>query len=682
MASLSSSVLCGIIALLLWMSLGWLINRRLAFGRDIALPLAPITGWATQSVLSLALSSATAFSVASILASAIIMATLALIVPRWGCSHPELDPGSQSASQVPALPISLYVAAAIVALLPAAAVVPKDVADGVILAGPIFDHSKVALINEILRTGVPPANPFFAGDGGTGHVSYYYLWHFSAAQLARLTGASGWEADIALSWFSAFASLMTMCGLAHHLSGRRLPTILVLLFSVMGSLRPVLVGIFGEEPLHAVLKHGSGLAGWLFQTSWSPHHIAAAACVVITALLLVELSLRPSVFATLILALLLAAGFQSSIWVGGITLALCGILIGVLLLAQISAAQRRLLLAAGFAGTVGAILLSFPFILSQLREQSARGGGLPISIHPAPVLGILFPPALQRVLDIPAYWLILLPIEFPLVFLPGLIGLRRIARARGGDQRQSLTIQAFAALCLGSLCCGWLLLSTIGDNNDLGWRAILPGVFILTVTSSIAVSHWLAELTARRSTVLAAALLAASVAALPDTIHNISGNLLGHATPVASTFAQSPALWAALRKYTTAQTRIANDPAYLQEATPWPINISWALLADRRSCFAGNELAIAFASLPAQERLQISALFLRVFDGTGSQEDVAHLYHDYGCRAAVVTPSDGAWNRDPFATSDLFRLAEATEGKWRIYVAADGDNIVAPQAQK
>ena len=680
MASLSSSALCGLLALLLWTSLGWLINRRLALGRDIALPLAPVVGWATQSAVSLALNSAMGFSIAAILAAAALMTVLALAPRPWKVGHVEEDARNQAGSPAPA--IFLYLAAAIVALLPAAAVLPKAIANGVILAGPIFDHSKIALINEILRSGLPPANPFFARDGGSGHISYYYLWHFSAAQLARLTGASGWEADIGLTWFSAFASLMTMCGLSLRLSRRRLPAILVLVFSVLGSVRPVLVGIFGEEPLHAVLKHGSGLAGWLFQTSWSPHHVVAAACAVVTVLLLVELALRPSIFTTLILALLLAAGFQSSIWVGGITLALCGAVVVVLLLSRIDARQRRFFVVACLAGATGAVLLSLPLILSQLQEQATRGAGLPITIHPAPVLGVLFPPALRHILDIPAYWVILLPIEFPLVFVPGLIGLHQIARASDGDQRQSLTIQAFAALCLGSLCCSWLLLSTIGDNNDLGWRAVLPGLFILTIASSIAASQWLVARTARRISIPAAGLLVAFAATLPDTLRNISGNLLGHATPEAEAFAESPALWATLRKYTTAQTRIANNPAYLQAVTPWPINISWALLADRRSCFAGNELAIAFASLPAQQRLDVSALFLRVFDGTGSPEDVSRLYHDYGCRAAVVTPQDGAWDRDPFADNSLFRLAETEDGKWRIYVAANGNDVIPPQVEK
>jgi len=102
--------------------------------------------------------------------------------------------------------------------------------------------------------------------------------------------------------------------------------------------------------------------------------------------------------------------------------------------------------------------------------------------------------------------------------------------------------------------------------------------------------------------------------------------------------------------------------------TPWPINLSWALLAERRSCFAGNEMAIAFAPLSLEQRQQVSDLFIAVFDGRGTTEDIASLANDYSCRVAVVTPLDGAWNRDPFAVSPLYRLAESEAGRWRIYV--------------
>jgi hypothetical protein len=105
------------------------------------------------------------------------------------------------------------------------------------------------------------------------------------------------------------------------------------------------------------------------------------------------------------------------------------------------------------------------------------------------------------------------------------------------------------------------------------------------------------------------------------------------------------------------------------DMTWWPVNISWALLANRRSCFAGEELAIAFAPLSAEERTQMSDRFRRVFEGHAEKQDLAVLAQTYECRVAVVTAQDGAWNRDAFATSDLYTLVESQQNRWRIYVA-------------
>ena len=55
----------------------------------------------------------------------------------------------------------------------------------------------------------------------------------------------------------------------------------------------------------------------------------------------------------------------------------------------------------------------------------------------------------------------------------------------------------------------------------------------------------------------------------------------------------------------------------------------------------------------------------------GSPADVSELATRYGCRVIVVTASDGAWSRDPFAASALYRLVEERAGRWRIYRAAN-----------
>ncbi len=97
--------------------------------------------------------------------------------------------------------------------------------------------------------------------------------------------------------------------------------------------------------------------------------------------------------------------------------------------------------------------------------------------------------------------------------------------------------------------------------------------------------------------------------------------------------------------------------------------MSWALLADRSSCFAGRELALAFAPLPADRREAINAQFVRVFAGEGTADDVDDMAKKFGCDVVVVVAQDGAWSNDPFASSPDYRLAEYREGQWRIYVS-------------
>jgi len=103
--------------------------------------------------------------------------------------------------------------------------------------------------------------------------------------------------------------------------------------------------------------------------------------------------------------------------------------------------------------------------------------------------------------------------------------------------------------------------------------------------------------------------------------------------------------------------------------TPWPANIAWALLANRRSCYAGYDLALRFVPLPRARLRAIEAQFNRVFSGEGWPDDLQDLATKYGCKVVVVTALDGAWTRDPFATSQHWRPAESSAEGWRIYVA-------------
>jgi hypothetical protein len=106
----------------------------------------------------------------------------------------------------------------------------------------------------------------------------------------------------------------------------------------------------------------------------------------------------------------------------------------------------------------------------------------------------------------------------------------------------------------------------------------------------------------------------------------------------------------------------------LEDLTLWAVNLSWALLADRSSCFAGLNLAIPFAPLPPARREAINDQFIRVFAGQAMPADVGELATKYGCDVVVVVPQDGAWANDSFAASADYRLAESRDDRWRIYV--------------
>jgi len=277
------------------------------------------------------------------------------------------------------------------------------------------------------------------------------------------------------------------------------------------------------------------------------------------------------------------------------------------------------------------------------------------------VLGAFFPDALRRLLDLPAYWLILLPLEFPAAFVAGGLALFALWRSTIANLERRV-IAALTCLAGAGLVASWLLASTLGDNNDLALRAVVPALLVLIAAAAAGVSLW------PRHVFIAATALGGLVLSLPDTLQMVRGNIEGTLRPDAAAFAQAPQLWQAVRRYAPPSARVANNPLYLEDLVPWPENMSWALFADRASCFAGRELALALAPMSAAEREAINAQFIRVFAGEGTARDIDDMANKYRCDVVVVVPQDKAWSNDPFAASAAYRLADNREGQWRIYV--------------
>ncbi len=660
MASPVNAALCALLAAGFWSLLGYALTRHL-LPRALAIGAAPVVGWAIHSAATLPIFLLIGFSPLAVVAVAALCVVISVATLKVAANN--------DAEVTPAIPWWAFAAAAVLALAPAVAILPKMSGDAVYLADPMIDHSKIAMIDALTRQGLPPVDPVFGAVGPHGQFFYYYLWHYSAAALALPLHVSGWEADIGLTWFTAFASLSLLMGLAVWLSKRSAAAIWVVALAAAASLRGVLGWIFGSYSLTPFLAPPTGFAGWLFQAAWAPQHLMSASCVVAAMLLIARYAQRQSVPVLLALVLVVVAGFESSTYVGGITFAIAALMAAPLLLVAIEPARRLRFLAGMAVAAVLVVCLAAPFLNNQLMAVTARGDNNPIVLRHFAVLGAMFPAALRHVLDWPAYWLVLLPIELPATYVAGVIALVAMLRS-GAPQPEKLATAALACLAAAGLLASWLLASTLGDNNDLGLRAVLPAASVLIAAAAAGMM-----LPPRRA-VIAATAIAGLVLSLPDTAAMIRSNIDGTPTPDGAAFAQTPELWQAVRRHAAPTARVVNNPLFLQDLTPWPANMSWALLANRSSCYAGRELALALAPLSKEMLATINAKFIRVFAGEGTPQDITDMAKKYACDVVVVVPLDKAWNNDPFASSPDYRLAENRDGRWRIYVAVKGDPAV------
>jgi hypothetical protein len=657
MASPVNALVCALIATAFWSLLGYALGRRLV-PRVLAIGAAPVVGWSVHSAATLPIYFLFGFSpllVGGIGAICVLIACFSLSQPRLAG---EIKPAR-------IIPVWAFAAAAVVALLPAATVLPKSSGGAVWLADATFDHAKIAIVDAMARLGLPPVNPVFGEADASSGLAYYYLWHFSAAEIALVTSMSGWEADVGLTWFSAFASLSLMMGLAVWLSKRATAAIWVVALAAAGSLWVTLYGTFQAKTFAPILMPPTGMAGWLFQATWVPQHLMAASCVVAAMLLVTRYALQQDLALVVTIALLVAAGFESSAFVGGIAFAVAGLIAAPILLGEVDA-RRRLRFVGGLAIAALLVLcLIAPFVRDQLAAVHARGNAEPIVVSPYSVFGGQFPSWLRHVLDVPGYWLIILPVELPATFIAGMIAFAAALRSVM-SRSERLATKVFACLAGAGLVVSWLFVSTLGENNDLGLRAILPADVVLIVVTAAGMAGLQGE--TLRAPIMAAALAGLALSAT-DFVQTMRDNIVApYGPPDAKIFAASPDLWAAVRRHAGPAARVANNPYFLADLTPWPVNISWALLADRSSCFAGREMAIAFAPLPPDRRSETDAEFLRVFDGRPAPDDVHDLATKYGCDVVVLVPQDKAWDRDPFAAGPDYRLAETREGRWRIYV--------------
>ncbi len=225
--------LCALAELVISVCVGWPMMRRLAAPRPVALALAPAAGWAAFNPLALSILTATGFTRATValLSGGAVLGGLAISLRQ---RRRAVKPRRADIS------VWALAAAALLALVPAVAVLAEirrrrsgsqrsDVRP--LESG---DHRRHRPTRTTAR------QPVFWRHRRRRASSTTTCGISAPRSRPALFGASGWEADIALTWFTAFASLCLMIGLAALFAGRKIAALLVVLLSLSASLKPVL----------------------------------------------------------------------------------------------------------------------------------------------------------------------------------------------------------------------------------------------------------------------------------------------------------------------------------------------------------------------------------------------------------------------------------------------------------
>ena len=141
MPSALHALFCGLTATLLWTCIGLPLASRVV-PRSMALPVAPLLGWAVHSTLALAGLLFIGFSSLTVVALTGVALLVSIAVLSGRLITPEFG---QDGVSVPAW---AYGGALLLAIAPAIAIMPKLIDGAVAFSAPVFDHSKVATLGE------------------------------------------------------------------------------------------------------------------------------------------------------------------------------------------------------------------------------------------------------------------------------------------------------------------------------------------------------------------------------------------------------------------------------------------------------------------------------------------------------------------------------------------------------
>jgi hypothetical protein len=654
--------------------------------------LAPAMGLCTFGPWSFLSTSIVGFSNLALLASWLLCVAAAFFLARWRSSPDQNLPVPSVPAGIPSISnsatILLIIAAMLWAAIPAMTIYPGLYKGALYADREIGDHLKIGMVDGIAREGMPARNPFYAPDGKRILLSYSYGWHFLAAELKKLTRVSGWEAEVAMTWYTGFAMICFLAAIACGLTGKASAGLWVVLLAITGPLSddmlPILLGPRWLYLIGLARTHPLEIP-WI-QMGWAPQHaLSGLAVALLLWLLSGVLSMeKPRLAYMLAIGLVTAAGFECSVWVGGFAL----MVVSPLLLVAVAALRLPM---RNYLATIKTCLPSavlclaalIPLLLGlfsgtqQFGARSHVGFGIYESTYLETHIGL--PENWQIAARIVLFWIHLLPLSLAAIYVVGLPAMFAW-RPQSLPQRTFRTISLTATF--GFLLVTQFLRSTIA-NNDLGWRSMNVSLMFLLIWAAAAladiprlggeaIQRWRqrAVLVRGRAFIfpLAVGLLALSIV---STAH-----LVGYPIPPSPEdmnlhrqFAQQAEIWAIVRTYTKPTDLVQSNPDGFADLPPYPCNLPYHLFADRPSAYGcfGSAYVYAFRHSSDANYSQYH-LVEDVFSANPRPESIQAMHDRLGVKAIVVIRADPVWSSNAIAESGLYRRVVGTRD-YRIFIA-------------
>lgn len=354
-----------------------------------------------------------------------------------------------------------------------------------------FDQTtRVSIIDAMTRTGVPPVNPSYYPGKAVPLTLLYYFWYILCS-LVDILGGRFVDARAALNASSIWAGLGLMAAMAFYLRLREIhfehtnwrsikKGFALLAVSGLDVVPIAILMLAARQVVGSVDVWNTSIVSWVGSVLWVPHHIGALIAGVVT-IMLAQLaryrSSRERYTYLFFAGVGFASAFGMSVWVTFVFAVFWIIWIVALFLRR---DERFFVPPLIFAG-ITSLFLSSSFLLGLFQTGANASGSFPVAFEIRTLFQLesfvkgmpLLVQSLIMLLVLPINYLL----ELGFFFAAGMYWFKL-------NNRKTILSNQFyrleVVLLLVVLLIGSCLRSTIG-SNDLGWRAWLPGQFVLLV---------------------------------------------------------------------------------------------------------------------------------------------------------------------------------------------------------